>query len=160
MTAPERRPPSKAFLTPAEPLNPLALVHSFSLSLLLSSTTVDGLAGSSLGGYSPPSLVLPCTSPPFSSSTRSRPLDSSSPLRNCYPCLRLMLRYFFLLLFAALRCPATTSTPVKRRTPYVLLCCSFFQATLREKLTNLAVAKLSLSPCTCPPPGNEAWNNV
>lgn len=32
MIAPERRPPSKAFLTPVEPLNPLALVHSLFLS--------------------------------------------------------------------------------------------------------------------------------
>ena len=36
MTAPERRPPSKAFLTLVEPLNPLALVRCpFSLSLSL-----------------------------------------------------------------------------------------------------------------------------
>lgn len=159
MTAPERRPPSKAFLTPVEPLNPLALVHSLFLSPSLfhhrgwfSRILPRRLLPSKLG--------FTVYKPPSSSSTRSRPLDSSSPLRNCYPCLRLMLRYFFLLLLAALRCPATTSTPVKRRTPYVLLCCSFFQATLREKLTNLAAARLSLSPCTCPPPRNEAWNNV
>lgn len=146
MTAPERKPPSsKAFLTLLGALLPLTLslcsFPSLSLSLL-----EDGLAGFSLGGYSPSSSILPRTSAlPSSSSTRSRPLDSSSPLRNCYPCLRLMLRYFFLLLLPACAAAAPPHTPVKRRAAVCYCVAHFSLATLREKLTNLPATRLSLS---------------
>lgn len=149
MTAPERKPPSKAFLTllggPLNPLAPLRSSGSLSLFLFL---LEDGLAGFSLGGYSPSSSILPRTSAlPSSSSTRSRPLDSSSPLRNCYPCLRLMLRYFFLLLLpaCAAAAAATPHTPVKRRAVVCYCVAHFSLATLREKLTNLPATRLSLS---------------
>ena len=136
MTAPERKPPSKAFLTRRPPLlNPLASLRSSgSLSLSLS-LGEDGLAGFSLGGYSPSSSILPRTSALPSSLLHSL---ATSRLLESPPKLLPLFAFNAPLFF-----PASPPRLRRRRLPAhacektggcMLLCCSLFVSYSARKV--------------------------
>lgn len=137
MTAPERKPPSKAFLTRRPPLlNPLASLRSSGfLSLSLGE---DGLAGFSLGGYSPSSSILPRTSALPSSLLHSL---ATSRLLESPPKLLPLFAFNAPLFFPA--SPPRLRRRRRRRLPAhacektggcMLLCCSLFVSYSARKV--------------------------